>query len=44
MFYCNLIGQRIIMWHQFVKKTNKTPPKELALARKRMKEWKDADT
>ncbi len=29
--------------HQFVKKTDKTPSKELALARKRMKEWKDAD-
>ena len=27
-----------------VKKTDKTPPKELALARKRMKEWKDVDT
>jgi len=32
------------MLHQFVKKTDKTPPKELSLARKRMKEWKDADT
>ena len=29
---------------QDVKKTDKTPPKELALARKRMKEWKNADT
>jgi hypothetical protein len=32
-----------VMLHQFVKKTDKTPPKELALARKRMKEWKDVD-
>ncbi|MBC7720250.1 MAG: type II toxin-antitoxin system RelE/ParE family toxin [Chitinophagaceae bacterium] len=31
------------MFHQFVKKTDKTPPKELKVARKRMKEWKDVD-
>jgi phage-related protein len=35
--------RKIVMLHQFVKKTDKTPPKELALARKRMKEWKDVD-
>ena len=28
---------------QCVKKTDKTPPKELTLARKRMKEWKHVD-
>jgi phage-related protein len=27
-----------------VKKTDKTPPKEIELALKRMKEWKDAHT
>lgn len=43
VFYCTLIGRRILMLHQLVKKTDKTPPKELAVARKRMKEWKDAD-
>jgi phage-related protein len=43
VFYCTLVGRKIVMLHQFVKKTDKTPPKELALARKRMKEWKDAD-
>ena len=32
------------MRHQFVKKTDKTPPKELALAHTRMTQWKDADT
>ena len=31
------------MLHQFVKKTDKTPLKELAIARKRLKEWKDVD-
>lgn len=43
VFYCTLVKRRIVMLHQFVKKTDKTPPRELAIARKRMKEWKDAD-
>ncbi|MEN9538333.1 MAG: hypothetical protein RLZZ126_568 [Pseudomonadota bacterium] len=44
VFYCTLVGRQIVMLHQFVKKTDKTPSKELAVARKRLKEWKDADT
>jgi phage-related protein len=44
VFYCTLGERKIVMLHQFVKKTDKTPPKELAMANKRMKEWKDADT
>ena len=43
VFYCTLIGQRIVMLHQFVKKSEKTPPKELEIARRRMKETKDAE-
>ena len=43
VFYCTLMGRRIVVLHHFVKKTDKTPPRELAVARKRMKEWKDAD-
>ena len=43
VFYCTLVKRKIVMLHQFVKKTDKTPPKELAVARKRLKEWKDAD-
>jgi phage-related protein len=43
VFYCTLVGRRIIMLHQFVKKTDKTPPKELNLARQRLKEWKHVD-
>jgi phage-related protein len=43
VFYCTLVERRIVMLHQFVKKTEKTPPKELSVARKRMKERKDAD-
>jgi phage-related protein len=40
VFYCTLIGRRIVFLHQFVKKTDKTPPKELRIARQRMKELK----
>ena len=43
VFYCTLVGRKIVMLHQFAKKTDKTPPKELTLARKRMKEWRDVD-
>ena len=43
VFDRTLVKQRIVMLHQFVKKTDKTPLKELAVARKRLKEWKDAD-
>ena len=42
VFYCTLIGRRIVMLHHFVKKTEKTPPGELAIARRRLKEAKDA--
>jgi phage-related protein len=44
VFYCALIGKRIVMLHSFVKKTQKTPPKELKLALSRMKEIKHANT
>ncbi len=42
VFYCTLVGRRIVMLHQFVKKSEKTPLKELRLGRSRMKEVKDA--
>ncbi|MBI2961443.1 MAG: type II toxin-antitoxin system RelE/ParE family toxin [Betaproteobacteria bacterium] len=42
VFYFVRTGQRIVMLHQFVKKTQKTPPKELKLARRRMKELQNA--
>ena len=42
VFYCTMIGKRIVMLHQFTKKTDKTPPRELAIARRRLKEVKDA--
>ena len=40
VFYCTVIGQRIVFLHQFIKKTDKTPLKELEVARQRMKELK----
>lgn len=44
ILYCTMIGKKIMILHQFTKKTEKTPPKELALAQRRMKEVKDVDT
>lgn len=41
VFYCTVANHRIVMLHQFVKKTDRTPPRELAVARRRMKEIKD---
>ena len=40
VFYCTLIGQRIVMLHSFVKKSQKTPLRELHIAETRMKEIK----
>ena len=42
-FYCTLTGQRIVMLHCFVKKSEATPLRELRLAQQRMKEMKNAD-
>ena len=36
--YCGLAGRELVVLSAFVKKTQKMPKKELALARKRMKE------
>ncbi|MEY4978861.1 MAG: hypothetical protein RLZZ352_1131 [Pseudomonadota bacterium] len=41
-FYCFLVGQRVIVLHAFVKKTQQTPDRELRLARQRLKEVQDA--
>ena len=37
VFYCTLVGRRVVMLHQFVKKTDKTPRQDLAIARQRHK-------
>jgi phage-related protein len=43
VFYCTLIGKRIVMLHSFVKKSQRTPKQELDLAQSRMKEIKNED-
>lgn len=40
VFYCTQIGRRIVMLHSFVKKTDRTPPRELDTAMSRLKEVK----
>lgn len=39
-FYCTLLGKRIVVLHGFIKKTNKTPAKDIKIARDRLKELK----
>ena len=43
IFFCTLIGRRVMMLHSFIKKTQKTPTREIEVARKRMKEVKHAN-
>jgi len=43
VLYCTLSNRGIVMLHQFIKKSEKTPRKELDTARRRMKEVKDAE-
>ena len=37
-FYCALVGQRILMLHVFIKKSQKTPRRELETAKRRLRE------
>ena len=37
-FYCTVKGQKIIILHAFIKKSQKTPKKDLDLARNRRKD------
>ncbi|RQR29886.1 MULTISPECIES: type II toxin-antitoxin system RelE/ParE family toxin [unclassified Burkholderia] len=43
VFYCAIADRRIVMLHCFVKKAQKTPPKELEIARRRLKEVQDGN-
>ncbi len=43
VLFCTRPGRRIVMLHAFVKKSAKTPPKELKVARERMKEVQTDD-
>ncbi len=35
-FFCTLVEQKIIILHAYIKKSQKTPQKELAIARRRL--------
>ncbi len=40
VFFCTMVKQEIVMLHSFIKKTKKTPERELKVAKLRMKELK----
>lgn len=42
VLYCTLVGRRIVVLHSFIKKTQKTPQRDLAIGRARLKEVKNA--
>lgn len=44
VFFCARIGRRVMMLHSFVKKSQKTPSREIEVARTRMKEIKHANS
>ena len=43
VFFCTLVGKRIVMLHSFIKKSERTPKRELETAESRMKEIKRAN-
>ena len=44
VFFCTLVGKRIVMLHSFIKKSERTPAREREVAETRMKEIKRANT
>jgi phage-related protein len=44
VFFCTKIGKKIIMLHSFIKKSQKTPKKEIKTAKSRMKEVLNNET
>lgn len=44
VFFCTLVGRRIIMLHSFIKKSERIPRRERAIAETRMKEVKHANS
>ena len=42
VFFCTVVKQEIMMLHSFIKKTQKTPNRELNIAKLRIKELKNA--
>jgi len=43
VFFCTIVGRRIVMLHSFVKKSDRTPLREREIAQRRMKEFKHAN-
>ena len=43
-FFCTVVARRVIVLHAYIKKSEKTPRKELEIARKRQKEVKRENT
>ena len=43
VFFCTLVGKRIVMLHSFIKKSDRTPIREREVAEARMKEVKRAN-
>jgi phage-related protein len=41
VFYCTKLADSVLIFHAFVKQTQRTPPQEIALAQKRLKEMLD---
>jgi phage-related protein len=44
VFFCTLVGRRIVMLHSFIKKSERTPSRERETAETRMKEIKRENT
>ena len=44
VFFCTLVGKRIVMLHSFIKKTQTTPTREIRIAEARMQEVKDENS
>ncbi len=44
VFFCTLVGKRIVMLHGFVKKSGKTPLREKRIAEARLKEIQHANS
>jgi len=44
VFFCAIIGKRIVMLHSFIKKSDRTPLRDRALAESRLKEIKHANS
>ena len=44
VFFCTLVGRRIVMLHSFIKKSERPPSREREIAETRMKEIKRENT